>query len=314
MVDDLLAGSEFEEASASEVEEVQEDQPEADEEILGEAEEAEDASEEDAEDSDQPEDELDPSEVAEADIIEVEYDGKVHKVPSELKDALMLTKDYTHKTQELGEQRRAFETEQQDFRQYVEASQVHSEKMAQLAGLDLQLQQFEQHDWNAHYDADLAGATKLRHQMEQLGQQRNALVQDIQEAEGERQNLYNENLAKTAKRTDEQLRSEIPNWGDELKSELGKFAVETMGFPAEAVAKAVTPQEIKALYYAQVGFKAIASAKAKEAQAKKPAEQKAPPKATKPRRQKAPTDLSKISDPVRYREMRMKQRAAKQQG
>lgn len=299
-------GSVAEDTSTPDAEEVVEnDQPEVEGEVSGEANlEAEDSEADEVEEGDQPEEDDDTSEEVAStdDIVEVEYNGKVHKVPAELKDALMLTKDYTHKTQALAETRKQFEAEQQEFRQYVEASTAQSEKMAELKAIDQQLQQFQQYDWNSAYDADLAGATKLRHQMEQLGQQRNALVQDIQQTEGERQRLYNENLAKTAQRTDAQLKTEIPNWGDDLKAELGQFAVETMGFSADAVSKAVTPQEIKALYYAHVGYKALEQAKQKAAQAKQPKEVKAPPKKVAPRRQKAPSDLSKISDPAAYRE------------
>jgi hypothetical protein len=300
-------GSVAEDTSTIETEEVDNDQPEDEIEVSGEYD--EDADDDESSDSDQSdEDDEDSEEVAEADFVEVEYDGKVHKVPSELKDALMLTKDYTHKTQALAETRKAFEAEQQDFRQYVEASTANSERMAELKSIDSQLTQLQQYDWNAAYDADLTGATKLRHQMEQLGQQRNALVQDIQQSEGERQRLYQDNLMKKAQRTDAQLKTEIPNWGDELKAELGQFAVETMGFSPQAVSQAVTPEQIKALYYANVGYKALNKAKQTTAAAKKPKEVQKPPKKVSPNRQKAPSDLSKISDPAAYREAYMARR------
>lgn len=299
------AGSVTEDTSATETEEVLQDQPEVEEEVSGEAEEADEPSESEAEEAEAEEGEAGEDkaeEQSELATVKVEYDGVEYDVPTELKDALMKTKDYTHKTQELGEARKAFEAEKVDFQRYSEASKAQADKMAQLAAIDQQIAAFEAYDWNAAFDADLTAATKLQHQAQQLGHQRAALVGEIQQAENERQTLYNENLAKTAERTDKQLATEIPNWGDDLKSELGKFAVETMGFPAEAVARAVTPQEIKALYYAQVGFKTLQKVKAEEAKAKFPAKAVKPAKNLKPKRQKAPTDLSKISDPVAYRE------------
>ena len=93
-------GSVAEDTSTIETEEVDNDQPEDEIEVSGEYD--EDADDDESSDSDQSdEDDEDSEEVAEADFVEVEYDGKVHKIPSELKDALMLTKDYTHKTQAL---------------------------------------------------------------------------------------------------------------------------------------------------------------------------------------------------------------------
>ena len=294
--------------SMPDADEVEYDQPDADEEVTGEDDNKSIDTEPDEYDGfdDDDEDDDDESESEElSGSVEIEFDGKKFKVPAEIKDAVMREQDYTHKTQALAEQRKVIEAEQQQFRQYAEVSAAHSENMANIAAIDQQLSQFQAYDWNAAYDADLASATKLRHQMEQLGQAKNALVQDVQVAEQKRQQIYNENLATTAKRTDDAMRSEIPNWGDELKTELGKFAVETMGFDAESVSKAVTPQEIKAIYYAQVGYKAIQAAKSKSAKSKQPVEAKKPPKAVKARRQRAPSDLSKISDPATYREAYM---------
>jgi len=311
MVDEEL-GSVAVDTSIPDAEEVDDDQTSAEDEVTGEDDESIDTEPEEEDDDDSESDQTDDddadsdddSEVA-SDTVEVEYDGKKYAVPAEIKDAIMRDQDYTHKTQALAESRKAYEAEQEDFKQYVEASRANSEKMAELSAIDRQLKDYESIDWNSYYDTDLAGATKLRHQMEQLGQARNALIQDVQVAEQHRTQLHNENMAKTAQRTDEAMKSEIPNWGDELKTELGKFAVDVIGFAPEAVSRAVRPQEIKTLYYAQVGFKAIQAAKAKSAKAKQPTEVKQPPKAVKPRRQKAPSNLSKISDPAAYREAYM---------
>jgi len=306
MLDEIMDSGADEPSNDEQAEEVGNDQPEATAEQSGEAEQANeepDAEEDNADASEateeQPEGDAEGSEVV--DTVTVEFDGEEYKVPAKIKDALMREQDYTAKTQTHAEDRKAFEAEQADFRQYAEASRAHSDQMAQLAAIDSQLKQFEEYDWNTAFDTDIVAATKLRHQADQLQQTRQSVVGEIQEAETERTRLHNENLARTAERTDAQLRTEIPNWGDDVKAELGKFAVETMGFPAEAVANAVTPQEIKALYYAQVGFKTLNAVKAEEVKAKAPEKVAKPSKNIKPKRQKAPTDLSKISDPEAYR-------------
>ena len=296
---DEMVDSALIEASASEVEEVVEDQTEANEKV---DEGAEEAVTEDEETSEASEDGGDTDdEVTDIETVEVEYSGKKYTVPKDVKDALMREQDYTAKTTALADQRRAMEQEQQDFRQYAEASRAHSDKMAQLAAIDQQLAQYQAYDWNAAYDADLASATKLRHQMEQLQQGRNALVGEIQQAEGQRQHIEMQNLQRTAQRTEKQLAQEIPNWGDDLKSELGKFAVETMGFNPMAVSRAVTPQEIKALYYAHIGYKAVNAAKASATKAKQPKAAPEPPKKVQAKKAKAPTDLYSIKDPEEYR-------------
>lgn len=45
----------------------------------------------------------------EDDLEEVEHSGKKYRIPKELKPALMLQADYTRKTQEAAEARRAFD-------------------------------------------------------------------------------------------------------------------------------------------------------------------------------------------------------------
>jgi len=300
MFDDNEVDSGADEPSTDEnTEEVLEDQPEVDVEESGEAGDGQDDEPEEGSQDDQPE----TSEVVET--VTVEYDGKEYNVPANIKDALMRESDYTAKTTAVAEQRKALEAERQEFQQYAEASKFHSEGKAQLAAIDQQLKAYDEYDWNTAFETNITEATKLKYQAEQLQRNRQDVVGKIQEAEQERTRLHSENMARTAERTDAQLKTEIPNWGEDVKSELGRFAVETMGFPAEAVANAVTPQEIKALYYAQIGYKTLNSVKAQTAKAKAPAKVAKPSVNIKPKRQKAPTDLSKISDPEAYRNARL---------
>ena len=316
MFDDEVVDSVAEGTSAPEVEEVSDDQPETEDETPESAEgdadsddqpdEASDNDDEGSEDGDeQPEDGSDPE------LVTVEYEGEEYEVPKRLKDGLMATKDYTEKTQALAESKRTFEAEKQDFSQYMEASQAHSEQMANLTALDQQLQSFQAYNWNAAFDADITSATKLQHQFHQLQGQREQLVGTIQWAEQERTRLRHENMVRTAQRTDAQLAKELPNWTDERKAELGKFAVETLGFPPEMVRNAVAVSEIKALHYAEVGFKmqqqVAAAAKGKPSEKVKIL----PSKDIKPKRQKPPKTLSNVSDPDEYRKMRMAQKQRK---
>ena len=299
-MDDNLADSVVE-TSESEVEEVFEDQSETEDDSTEVAEEGSEEPDEaeDGEESEQEDDQPEGESVLET--VDVEYDGEQYKLPPKLKDAFMREQDYTVKTQTLA-------AEKHDFQQYMEATQANQQSMANLAAIDQQLQSYQEYDWNSAFDADITSATKLQHQMQQLQSQREQLVGTIQQGEQQRKALRHDNMVKVAQRTDAQLKKEIPNWGEGRKSELGRFAVETMGFPAEMVAQAVTPPEILALHYAEIGYQTVQKVKnAKKPKGSKVVEVK-PSKNLKPKKQSAPKSLSNVSDPNAYRELRMAQK------
>ena len=305
-MDDNLADSVVE-TSESEVEEVFEDQSETEDDSTEVAEEGSEEPDEaeDGEESEQEDDQPEGESVLET--VDVEYDGERYKLPPKLKDAFMREQDYTVKTQTLA-------AEKQDFQQYMEATQANQQSMANLAAIDQQLQSYQEYDWNSAFDADITSATKLQHQMQQLQSQREQLVGTIQQGEQQRKALRHDNMVKVAQRTDAQLKKEIPNWGEGRKSELGRFAVETMGFPAEMVAQAVTPPEILALHYAEIGYQTVQKVKnAKKPKGSKVVEVK-PSKNLKPKKQSAPKSLSNVSDPNAYRELRMAQKRKNMKG
>ena len=295
-----------EESSTPEAEEVLEDQPEADVETS--ESEPEEAAEEGDEESETGDEQSEAD--SESGTVEVDYDGEVYEVPKRIKDAIMATKDYTEKTQSLAEERKSYEAERADFSQYMEASRAQSDKLANLAALDRQLESFNAYDWNAAFDADITAATKLQHQAQMLQSQRDQMVGEISQAEEERKALQHQNMVRTAERTDKALASKVANWGPERKAELGKFAVETLGIPAAMVQNAVTEPEIMALHYAEIGFRTTQQVKAKAKADAKP-KKAAPSVKLKAKRQSPPKSLSTVSDPAQYREMRLAQKRKK---
>ncbi len=299
-----------EDTSTPEAEEVLTDQPEAEDQTsepdVDDVEEPEEAEGEESEQDDEQ-----PDEDSSPDTVTVEIDGVEYDVAPGIKDSLMRTTDYTEKTQSLGEERRAYEAEKADFQQYMDATRAQSESMANLAALDQQLQSFQQYDWNAAFDADITSATKLQHQFQQLQSQREQLVGSIQHSELSRQAERHEQMVRTAERTDAELTKEIPNWGAERKSELGKFAVETLGFPSHMVSNAVTKSEIKTLHYAEIGYRMENKVKADAKAAGKKVTDIKPSKNIQPKRQKAPVRLSSVSDPEQYRQLRLAQKQRK---
>ena len=89
-----------------------------------------------------------PEEELEEELDETEFEGKKYRVPKELKDALLRQADYTRKTQEVAEIRRAAESERAAIKQAVEADEAADELKADLRTVDKALKSFENVDWS----------------------------------------------------------------------------------------------------------------------------------------------------------------------
>ena len=85
----------------------------------------------------------------EPEMFELELDGEVHALPAALKGAFFRQADYTRKTQELAEHRRALEAEREAFAQEAAAGRGASRDRLRLIALDEHLAEFEGVDWDA---------------------------------------------------------------------------------------------------------------------------------------------------------------------
>ena len=162
-------------------------------------------------------------EQAEPELVEVTIGGQVYKVDPALKDNLMMREDYTRKTQEVAEARKAFEAEQRSYQERVKFERELGQEMATLRANEQRLEQFDQVDWAELQQQDpnmhaglLAEYTKLQRQT--------ALMQGHVGAKY--QEMTFKQQQETAKRA-EQVRSEIasrvPDW-DKVEPEVKAYA------------------------------------------------------------------------------------------
>lgn len=114
-----------------------------------------------------------------SDLVEAEYGGKTYQVPAELKDALMLHADYTRKTQEVAEQRKALEAEVKNFQMQAQIQQQNVQGIAQLMLLDNQLQQYQNIDWGSLYDNDPAEFVRQKEAARDLQTARSELANQL---------------------------------------------------------------------------------------------------------------------------------------
>jgi len=160
---------------------------------------------------------------ADADLEEIEHDGKKHRVPKELKDAFLRQSDYTRKTQEVAEARRQVEqtwAEAQHTAQQLVATQQALAQFAQSAigqAPDLSLAQTDPQAYLVQkglYEQRVAQVQSLMEQGQMLTQQQQAMTQRAQQQYlAEQSNL---------------LLQAIPELRDEAKrSEFRKTAITT---------------------------------------------------------------------------------------
>jgi hypothetical protein len=223
------------------------------------------------------EDEAD-GEVAE-ELEEVEFEGVAAKVPPKiaevLKKAESLQKDYTQKTQEVAETRKAVE----DKSQYLQARETilqHAFKeAAEVESINAQLQQFDSLDWNALFNEDGQRAMQLSFARQQL---QNKLAQS--------QGKLNQVIAKAQQAQAEHLQKQTEIGRAELQRRLGKASEADLqatwkqgldlGFSEKEMKGSTDPRLMHALYKAA---KWDAMQQAKPQAMKKIAEA---PKAVKP--------------------------------
>lgn len=200
--------------------------------------------------------------------VTVKIDGKEVEVKlSELKNGYQRQADYTRKTMEVSETRKAAEAEMQKAQQERTAYAQNLQKMA--AQLEGALQEQNQIDWNALIQNDPVEYLKQQHllQQRQAAYQQNLMEQQKISAQfqAEQQKAYENHLL--AQR--DELLAKLPEWKDEAKQKAEKAAMReyliNQGYDDAAInavadARAVVMAR-KAMLYDQMMAKAQTAAK-----------------------------------------------------
>jgi len=207
----------------------------------------------------------------EDDSEEVEHDGQKYKIPKALKSALLFQADYTRKTQEVAEERRALAAEREAFTAREAAIEAAAqdvvEAKAKAVALSQTLAEYDDVDWNGweqrirqlraagrHEDAaqdqfDLDSAWRKRDQLKQ------AHTTALSEAETKAKKVADDLTAAQSEERTKLLREghavlarDIPNWGPELGRELIGFGSKAFGFTPDEIAGITDPRMMKVLH------------------------------------------------------------------
>lgn len=164
---------------------------------------------------------------------EYEEDGKTYKVPKDLKGHLLRNADYTKKTQELAEQRKALEAQVTKVREDDEAIESAKYSLRGIQSRLADLQALSDQDWaylqqNRPQDYD-----KLQREFMTLPRQAEEAKRKLDEKTQEVAKAQQEITAKRISEGHEVLQRDIPGWGPELGAKLTEFVGKEFGITAE---------------------------------------------------------------------------------
>jgi len=224
--------------------------------------EAEDGDEDQSEEYLEDGEEGDEPEAEEEETEEVEVSGKKYKLPRSLKDNLMMQQDYTRKTTELSESRKAFEAERA---QRIAAVEEMQEDYGRVHALKSQVAEFEKINWSNLSAIDPAEAQALWMTYQQVKDGLSNAENDLKTKTEGRLRDQRENLAKAMQETGRVLSREIKGWSAELSGKLAEFA-ETYGVPRSELFETPDPRIWKLLNDAYQGRQTQTKQKATERQ------------------------------------------------
>lgn len=187
---------------------------------------------------------------------EVEIDGRKFALPKsaaeKLKAERLMQADYTRKTQEVAEQRKAIEAQAAAVKQQAETHQQFVAEIAEVVAIDKQLQQYAQIDWNRLSDEDPVQAMKLDRQMRELQAQRGQLAHNVTQKQQQQTLVRQQESAKSIQEGLAVLERDIKGWSPEVAKQVVNYAVQNLGAKQESVAAITDPGLIKAIHKAQM--------------------------------------------------------------
>lgn len=202
------------------------------------------------------ESEVEEPAVIEPEFAEIEVNGKKYNVPPELKDGFLMQADYTRKTQEVAEIRKAAEARAAEADQVYNTSQEVLEARAHLMNVDSKMKQYQEMNWQAYENEDPVAAMSAWREFQQLKEVRGNIGGFLDRQQKEMSDRAAQDTDKRLRETRAFAEKEIPNWTPELDTEITKFA-ESKGFSRETLLNAYSPPVYNMLFLAMLGSKAL---------------------------------------------------------
>lgn len=207
---------------------------------------------------------------AEPEMFEVELDGQVYQLPAALKEAFLMRADYTRKTQELAEHRRAIEAERKALAEAKQPGGGASRDRAYLAALDEQLEDYAGVDWASLVRADPGRAQTLWAQFEAVKSLRGRYAAALADGDAQERLASAREAAEQMAETGRTLQREIEGWSPEVAAKLVAYA-QAFGVTLEELSQVADARLWKILHRAYQADQAGQREAAAQVQAVRPA-------------------------------------------
>lgn len=193
----------------------------------------------------------------EPEMTEIEWNGKKHRIPAELKDGFLMQSDYTRKTQEVAEMRKSYEAKMEEATRHYQTSQEVLEARAYMLNVETQLKQYESVNWSQLEQEDPIAAMSHWREFQTLKEQRGQVAQYLQNADTQRAAQAEQDIANRLQETREYAQKNIPGWTPEVDVKVVDFATRELGFEREQLRAAVNPNIYRTLHLAWIGAQSL---------------------------------------------------------
>lgn len=185
------------------------------------------------------------------DELEEELEGVKLKGKKEalerIKNERLMQQDYTRKTQEVAEQRKAIEAHRAQVQQQAQMAQQFVEEIAAARAIDMRLSQYGQVNWAELEQADPSQAMRLQREMRELHSAKEQIAHSVAAKHQQSNWAQQQELARLTQEGEAVLSREIKGWGAEIKAKLASFAV-SRGFDEASLANVYDPKVVRLLH------------------------------------------------------------------
>lgn len=182
----------------------------------------------------------------EEDLDGVKVRGKKEAL-EKLKAERLMQADYTRKTQEVAEQRKAIETAQQQFEAQRQFEQQNLDIVADMRAIDREMMQIQQVNLHQLSDQDPVQAQKLMVRMQQLQTIRGQAAQALTHRHQQFSQAQQQEAARQMEEGHRVLQRDIPGWGPEMAQKLSAYALAN-GYTQREVEAIRSPAMVRSLY------------------------------------------------------------------
>lgn len=236
------------------------------------------------------EDQVEEEESEQPQLYTIKVDGEDTQVTlEELQNGYSRQRDYTRKTQELAQQRKAIENQQQEVSQKDEIySQLLPKMEATLKG-ELE----NEPDWNALYEADPIAYVREKDVWNEKKQKLQSVQVESQRLQQEAQEKQQEKINKFLAYGQQQLLEIIPEWQDgsvaaQEKAAITEYAVKQLGYSQQEIDNVIDYRQLLGLRNGWLHHKTITATKVN------PTEKKAAVRSARPSTSNAPKTATPV--------------------